>query len=148
MAMRALRYAAMAALMVAVGCSSGGSNNDAAGGSSGGSSAGASGGGGATGGAGGGATNATCQALRMCALDNPDEVSFNSNCKSMGTTAAQAAFQALFECTTDPARGNCGSPVDINCLCMAQYLQDPPCADLLSACVGDINDLIAARCNG
>ena len=147
--MRALRYAAIAALVVAVGCSSSGSNHDAAGGSSGGSSAGTGGGGGgATGGSGGGATNANCQALRMCALDNPDQASFDANCKAMGTPAAQAAFQALFECTTDPARGNCGEPVDINCLCMAQYLQDPPCTDLLDACVGTITDLIAARCNG
>ena len=147
--MRAVRHAAGAALLIiAFGCSSGSSNNDAAGGSSGGSSAGAGGGGGATGGAGGGATNASCQALRICALDNPDEASFTSNCKSMGTTAAQAAFQSLFECTTDPARGNCPSPVDINCLCMAQYLQDPPCADPLTACVGDILDMIATRCNG
>jgi hypothetical protein len=132
----------MAALtIIALGCSSGGSsNNDGAGGSS--------GGGGATGGAGGGATNASCQALRICALDNPDEVSFTSNCKPMGTTEAQAAFQSLYDCTTDPARGNCSSPVDINCLCMAQYLQDPPCANLLFDCVGDITDMIAARCNG
>jgi len=84
----------------------------------------------------------------MCALDNPDQASFDANCKSMGTAAAQAAFQALFECTTDPARGNCGAPVDINCLCMAQYLQDPPCVDVLDACVGTITDLIATRCNG
>ena len=143
--MRALRYAAMAALVVAVGCSSSSSNHDAAGGSSGGSGGG---GGGATGGSGGSATNANCQALRMCALDNPDQASFDANCKAMGTPAAQAALQALFECTTDPARGNCGSPVDINCLCMAQYLQDPPCTDLLDACVGTITDLIATRCNG
>jgi hypothetical protein len=84
----------------------------------------------------------------MCALDNPDQTSFNNNCKAMGTAEAQAAFQALFDCTTDPARGNCDSPVDVNCLCMAQYLQDPPCADLLTACIGNIVDMIAPRCNG
>ena len=126
-AMRALRNAAVAALLiVALGCSSGGSNKDAAGGSSG-------GGGGATGGGSGGATNATCQAIRICAL---------------ATTDAQAAFQALYDCTVDPVRGNCASASDINCMCTAQYLQDPPCNDLVLACIGNITtDTIGDRCH-
>jgi hypothetical protein len=136
--------------MAVLGCSSSGSSNsDAAGGSSGGSSAGGSGGGGggATGSGGSSATNAGCQAIRLCAIDCADEACIMNNCKSMGNADAQAAFQALYDCTTDPTQGNCAGTGDIACVCMAQYLQDPPCADALFACVGDINDLIADRCH-
>jgi hypothetical protein len=108
---------------------------------------GASGGGGATGGAGGGATNAACQAIRLCAIDCADAACIMNSCKPMGrTAAAETAFQALYDCTLDPARGNCPSLNDVNCMCMAQYLQDPPCADALFDCVGNIIDTIADRC--
>src|SRR5262245_11061408 len=175
MGMRGSLCAALAALLIAaVGCSGGSNSNDAstpgAAGSSGGGTTGAAGasgttgaagttggagrggttaaggGGGATGGAGGGATNAACQAIRICALDCANEACIMNNCKPMGTPAAQAAFQALYDCTLDPARGNCPDLGDVNCMCMAQYLQDPPCADPLSDCIGNINDVIADRC--
>ena len=73
-----------------------------------------------------------------------------NNSNPMGNADAQAAFQALYDCTTDPARGNCPIPVDMSpggCMCMAQYLQDPPCADPLFTCLGNIDDLIAPRCH-
>ena len=53
--------------------------------------------------------------------------------------AAQAAFQALYDCTK--ATG-CTSPGDLNCLCAAQCLQDPPCAGELDVCVGATSDAI------
>src|SRR5688572_24508318 len=83
---------------------------------------------------GGGATNATCQAIRICAVDCTDEACVMTNCKSRGTTEAQATFQALYDCTKDPGRGTCTSPSDVNCLCLAQCLQDPPCVPEVEAC--------------
>lgn len=136
--------AAFAMAVLATGCSGGGNSTDAGSGSGG----AAAGGGGSTGtgGAGGGNT-ATCQAIRICARDCADDACVENTCKPMAPAAAQAAFQALTDCTADPARGNCpvGYRVD-DCLCMAQYRQDPPCADLLTDCVGTINDVIADLC--
>ena len=90
-------------------------------------------------GAGGGPGNQTCQALRLCALDCGDEGCV-STCKQRGTADAQAAFQGLFDCTR--TEGGCASPNDLNCLCNAQCLQDPPCAVELDACVGATSDSI------
>ena len=136
MAMRGALTAAAAAMLavltLALGCSSTGSSNDS----------------GATGGT-GGATNATCQAIRICAVDCTDEECVTSNCKPRGTTAAQAAFQALYDCTKDPARGTCASPSDVNCLCLAQCLQDPPCMAETEACLaGAAPDIVCEdRCH-
>jgi len=132
--------ATLATSAFSFGCSSGGSSNDAGSGSAG--SGGATG----TGGTGGG-TAASCQTIRLCARDCADEACVQNMCKPMAPAAAQDAFQALSDCTADPARGNCetGYRVD-DCLCMAQYRQDPPCADLLTACVGTISDVIADLC--
>ena len=76
----------------------------------------------------GGATNTTCQAIRLCALDCADDACVRTTASPGGTAAAQAAFQALYDCTKASAHaGTCTSPSDINCLCLAQCLQDPPC---------------------
>lgn len=132
--------AVMTTAALAFGCSSSGSSTDAGGGS---------GGGGATGTGGtGGQTTASCQTIRLCARDCADDACVQNTCKPMAPSpVAQDTFQALSECTADPARGNCptGWRVD-DCLCMAQYRQDPPCADLLAACVGNISDVIADLC--
>jgi len=97
----------------------------------------------------GGATNATCQAIRICAVDCTDEACVTNMCKSRGTTEAQAAFQALHDCTKDPARGTCASPSDVNCLCLAQCLQDPPCVAEVEACLaGAAPDIVCEdRCH-
>ena len=112
------------------------------------SSSGGSGDGGATGGT-GGATNATCQAIRICAVDCTDESCVMNTCKTRGTTEAQATFQALYDCTKDPARGTCTSPSDVNCLCLAQCLQDPPCTAETEACLaGAAPDIVCEdRCH-
>jgi hypothetical protein len=136
--MRPMLLAVITTAALALGCSSGGSSNDAG--------TGSGGSGGGSGGT-GGMTAASCQTIRLCARDCADDACVQNMCKPMAPAAAQDAFQALSDCTVDPARGNCpsGSHVD-DCLCMAQYRQDPPCADLLSACVGDITDVIADLC--
>lgn len=131
--------AAFVVAALGAGCSSGGNSNDGGGGS---------GGGGATGsgGTGGGAT-ANCQTIRLCARDCADDACVQNNCKPMAPAAAQDAFQALSDCTVDPARGNCATGYHVDdCLCMAQYRQDPPCADALTDCVGTITDVIADLC--
>lgn len=131
--------AVIATAALAFGCSSSGSATDAGGGSGGGGATG-------TGGTGGG-TTASCQTIRLCARDCADDACVQNTCKPMAPQAAQDAFQALSDCTADPSRGNCdtGFRVD-DCLCMAQYRQDPPCADVLTACVGTISDVIADLC--
>ena len=126
--------------MVAVmACSGGGNTSDAGGGSG--------GGGGATGGS-GGATNATCQDMRMCVMDCGDDACVN-NCKSRGDAAAQAAFQALYDCTIDSARGACPMARAIDdCVCMAQCF-DGACLAETDACVnGAAVDLVCEmRCH-
>jgi hypothetical protein len=113
----------------AVACSGGGSN----------------GGGGGAGGRGGagGATVFSCQDIRICALDYADDAAVMTNCKSKGSADAQTAFQALYDCTKNT--GGCNPVNDINCLCLAQCLQDPPCQDLVFACTGNIADQL---CDG
>ena len=121
-----------AALFVA--CSSGGGSKDGGGGSGGG--AGGSGGS-------GGATVFSCQDIRLCALDYADDTAVMTNCTSKGSADAQTKFQALYDCTKNT--GGCEPVNDRNCLCMAQCLQDPPCQDLVFACIGNIAD---ALCDG
>ena len=82
----------------------------------------------------------SCQAIRLCALDCGDDACVTNTCKPRGTSEAQAAFQLLRDCTK--TAGGCTSPSDLNCLCAAQCLQDPPCVNELDACVGDTSDSI------
>ena len=108
-----------------------------------GGSGGPDGGGGA---GGGGAPSGSCQAIRLCALDCGDEACVTT-CVNRGTPAAQAAFQSLYDCTraAPPSGGGCATPNDVdyvNCLCMAQCLQDPPCFDQTIACTANITDTI------
>lgn len=125
----AVIFAVAAAGGGTVACSGGGSN----------------GGGGGAGGKGGagGTTVFSCQDIRLCALDYADDTAVMTNCTSKGSADAQANFQALYDCTKNT--GGCDVPNDRNCLCMAQCLQDPPCQDLVFACIGNIAD---ALCDG
>jgi hypothetical protein len=109
------------------------------------SSGGSNGGGGGAGGNGGagGATVFSCQDIRICALDYADDAAVMTNCTSKGSADAQSAFQALYDCTKNT--GGCDPVNDINCLCLAQCLQDPPCQDLVFACTGNIADQL---CDG
>jgi len=133
--MRGLTAAAAAVLIAFMACSGSSSSKDGGGGS------------GATGGT-GGATAGTCQAIRICALDCADDACVMNNCKPMGTADAQTTFQALYDCLKDPARGNCTSPSDINCLCLAECLQDPPCAAEVDACTMLATDVVCeGRCH-
>jgi len=113
-------------LLVALGCSSSdGTSNDGAAGGTG------------AGGAGGMAPPAgSCQAIRLCSHDCADDACVAANCLPMGSTAAQAQFQMLHDCSkaAQPTGGGCATPGDLNCLCLAQCLQDPPCGDLAMVC--------------
>jgi hypothetical protein len=114
------------ALALALGCSSGGGSN--------------------TDGAAGmdsmPAPTGSCQAIRLCALDCVDDACVAANCMPRGTPAAQAQFQMVHDCTkaAQPAGGGCATPNDINCLCLAQCLQDPPCGDLALECTANLVD--------
>jgi hypothetical protein len=102
---------------------------------------GGSGGSGATGGSGGATTNASCQDIRMCAKDCADDACLNT-CKSRGTAAAQANFQALYDCTADSARGNCTmANVISDCVCMAQCY-DGACLAEVDACTAGATDVV------
>ena len=48
-----------------------------------------------------------------------------------------------YDCTKNT--GGCDPVNDINCLCLAQCLQDPPCQDLVFTCTGNIADQL---CDG
>ena len=87
---------------------------------------------------------ASCQAIRLCSLDCADDACVAANCLPMGSTAAQAQFQMLHDCTkaAQPTGGGCATPNDVNCLCLAQCLQDPPCGELAMACTATIVDTI------
>jgi hypothetical protein len=104
-------------LLLTLACSSGGSKGD----------------GGPTGAGGGAGPSDSCQAARICALDCADATCL-AVCAGRANAAAQVAFQALIECTM--AMGQCASSNDINCLCAAQCLMDPPCIAEVDACVG------------
>jgi len=77
----------------------------------------------------------------MCANDCGDEACLNA-CKARGTPAAQAALQALYDCTTDPARGNCPMANGISdCVCVAQCY-DGACLAEVDACINGATDII------
>ncbi len=118
-------------LLLTLACSSGGSNPDG----------GATGSGGAGGGS---ATTATCQAARACAIDCADATCL-ATCASRANPPAQAAFQALVECTM--TMGQCASFDDINCVCLAQCAMDPPCIVEVDNCLaGIVMDNVCSRC--
>jgi hypothetical protein len=110
-----MRSLAAVALLLALGCSSSGAKGDAS------------------------ASNDTCQAARICALDCAD-TNCITTCRSRANAAAQAAFDALATCTTQ--LGQCATLSDINCLCSAQCIMDPPCVDEVAACVGGGTDSV------
>jgi hypothetical protein len=119
-------------LPLGVACSSSGNSSDAAG---------AAGRGGSGVGGGGGAIGNSCQGIRRCVVEScADEACVLNTCLPQGTPAAQAAFQALYDCTK--TMGACTSPSDINCFCLAQCLQDPPCAAQVDACTGGLTDSV------
>jgi hypothetical protein len=91
----------------------------------------------------------TCQAIRICALDCADDACVTNNCVPRGSAAAQAAFQSLFDCTkaAQPTGGGCATPNDVECLCLAQCLQDPPCYDLAMECAGGTDNVCDVTCH-
>jgi len=134
--MRGALTAAVAALLIAaIACSSSSPNT--------GTGTAGTGGGGATGGTGGGATQGSCQAIRLCAKDCGVDAACLATCKSRGTADAQTAWQALYDCTADTARGNCSMPavVGLDCVCMAQCY-DGLCLAETDACVAGATDLV------
>ena len=88
---------------------------------------------------GGSKTSDTCQSARLCALDCTD-TNCVTVCRSRASAAAQSAFDALVTCTLQ--MGQCASLSDINCLCAAQCLMDPPCVDEVATCVGGGTDAV------
>jgi hypothetical protein len=95
----------------------------------------------------------TCQQVRICASTCTSD-SCVSDCKQRGSATALAAFQTVTSCTQGSAAdggGGCppiGDPGYYNCLCLAQCLQDPPCAATLDPCLGTVSiDLVCVACN-
>jgi hypothetical protein len=132
--------------------SSGGASRDAASGGAGAGRADAAGGG-------NGATDAdasadagawTCQQVRLCAFQCTSDACI-STCAQHGSAAAQAAFQTVNDCTKSPETGGCAETSDPNyrnCLCLAQCLEDPPCAATLDPCLGPtVDDTVCDVCD-
>ena len=123
-------------------CSSGSASHDGA--------AGGGGGGGAPSDA--GASASTCQQIRLCASMCTDDACV-ATCVQHGSADAQAAFQAVASCTQAPVAdggGGCTSvsdPTYRNCLCLAQCVQQPPCAATLDPCLGTIDDTVCDSCH-
>jgi hypothetical protein len=142
MAMRGLWTAVMAALLViAPACSSNNGSNDGG--------AGGTGGSGGSGGGAGGPPAGSCQAIRLCALDCADDACVTNTCLPRGNAAAQTQFQALYDCTkvARPAGGGCATPNDVDCLCLAQCLQDPPCGEMAIECAGAGDNVCDVLCH-
>jgi hypothetical protein len=138
------------AFTVGAACSSSGtaSHDAAAGGGAGGTDAAADG-------AGSGADASadasawTCQQVRLCAFQCTSDTCI-STCAAHGSAAAQAAFQTVNDCTASPEMGGCAETSDPNyrnCLCLAQCLEDPPCAATLDPCLGNIDDTVCDACD-
>jgi hypothetical protein len=77
----------------------------------------------------------TCQTIRNCALDCPDDACV-ATCKQGASSTEQANFDALDSCTK--TMGGCTTPNDINCLCLAQCIEEPPCVAQLGTCLGNV----------
>lgn len=154
MRLATLTWILSASILLGAACSSsgGGSRDAGAGG------AGGAGNGGAGPGTDGSASDAdagawTCQQVRICASTCTSD-SCVSDCKQRGGAGALAAFQTVTSCTQGSAAdggGGCppiGDPGYYNCLCLAQCLQDPPCAATLDPCLGAVSiDLVCVACN-
>lgn len=108
--------------------------------------------GGAPSDAGADASASTCQQIRLCASMCTDDGCV-ATCVERGSAAAQAAFQAVTSCTQAPVAdggGGCTSVSDPdyrNCLCLAQCVQQPPCADTLDPCLGNVDDVVCDSCH-
>ena len=91
----------------------------------------------------------SCQAIRLCSLDCADDACVATNCLPMGSAAAQAQFQMLHDCTkvARPAGGGCATPNDVNCLCLAQCLEDPPCGELAMDCAAAVDTICDIACH-
>jgi len=105
---------------------------------------------GASDGSGADAAGSTCQQIRLCAFGCTDEACVTT-CAQHGSPAAQAAFQNVRSCTqaSAPDGGGCTSVSDPsyrNCFCLAQCLEDPPCAATLDPCLGNVDDSICDGC--
>lgn len=91
------------------------------------------------GGGAGGASDWSCAEIRAHALgtDCADD-SCVATAKAKGGAAAQAAFQALYDCTKNQG---CTTPNMIVCLCDAQCYPDmSPCAAELDTCLAGALD--------
>ena len=77
----------------------------------------------------GGATVFSCQDIRLCALDCADDAAVMTNCKSKGSADAQAAFQALYDCTKNT--GGCDARQRYQLSMHRPVPSDPPCQDLV-----------------
>jgi hypothetical protein len=98
------------------------------------------------------AGTATCQQVRLCAFGCSSEACVDT-CRQRGSAAAQAAFAAVTSCTQGSAAdggGGCppvSDPGYRNCLCLAQCLEEPPCAATLDPCLGNIDDSVCDACD-
>jgi hypothetical protein len=94
----------------------------------------------------------TCQQVRLCAFSCTSDACV-ATCRQRGSAAAQAAFEAVTSCTQGaPADGGGGCPPVSdpgyrNCLCLAQCLEDPPCAATLDPCLGNLDDTVCDVCD-
>jgi hypothetical protein len=86
----------------------------------------------------GGSTVKSCVDIRRCTVEAlcADEACVNT-CKERGSAAAQAAFDALEQCTNTTAGCARNSPDYMECFCKAQCREDYTCADpgFLDACL-------------
>jgi hypothetical protein len=94
----------------------------------------------------------TCQQIRLCAFNCTSEACVDT-CRQRGSAAAQAAFDGVTSCTQGSAAdggGGCppvSDPGYRNCLCLAQCLEDPPCAATLDPCLGNLDDSVCDVCD-
>jgi hypothetical protein len=94
----------------------------------------------------------TCQQVRLCAFSCTSDACV-ATCRQRGSAAAQAAFEAVTSCTQGAAAdggGGCppvSDPGYRNCLCLAQCLEDPPCAATLDPCLGNLDDTVCDVCD-
>jgi hypothetical protein len=94
----------------------------------------------------------TCQQVRLCAFSCTSDACI-ATCRQRGSAAAQAAFEAVTSCTQGSVAdggGGCppvSDPGYRNCLCLAQCLEDPPCAATLDPCLGNLDDTVCDVCD-
>jgi hypothetical protein len=94
----------------------------------------------------------TCQQVRLCAFSCTSDACV-ATCRQRGSAGAQAAFEAVTSCTQGSAAdggGGCppvSDPGYRNCLCLAQCLEEPPCAATLDPCLGNLDDTVCDVCD-